>query len=116
MADDQAQDEEVIAWTAVPANLPVIASDGTEVGKVVEVAALPGEDIFHGLAIRRHRLGDAVLAPAEQVARITTRAAYLTVDPTAVDAYEPFHQLNVEHLGLRGIFNWKHLGWTKSDE
>lgn len=115
MADEQTQDDEqVIAWTAVPADLPVIASDGSEVGKVVDVAALPSEDIFHGLAIHHHR--GTVLAPASDVERITTRAAYLSVGPAAVDAYEPFEAMHVEHLGLRGIFNWKHMGWTKSDE
>ncbi len=101
---------------AVGANLPVVASDGTEVGHVVEVAALPNEDIFHGIVFSHHRLGRNQLAPASDVERITTKAVYLSVDSATADAYEEFHELHVSRLGLRGILNWKHLGWKDSSE
>jgi hypothetical protein len=108
--------EQQIAWTAVPAHAPVVASDGREVGHVVDVAALPEEDIFHGIVFQHQTLGHAVLAPAADIARITDRAVYLSVDTAAAGAYEEFHQLTVKRLGLRGILNWRHLGWKDSAE
>ena len=109
-------DEQVVAWTALPANVPVIASDGKEVGHVLDCAALPEEDIFHGIVFRHGVRGRAVLAPAADVERITTRAVYLSVDSAAAERYEEFHELSVKRLGVRGILNWKHLGWKDSQE
>jgi|ERR1035437_5422885 hypothetical protein len=108
--------EEQVSWLDVGPHLPVIASDGQEVGHVLEVAALAAEDIFHGIVFQHHGRGRTYLAPASDVARITTRAVYLTVDAGAAEGYEEFHQLHVSRLGLRGIFRWKHMGWTDSPE
>jgi hypothetical protein len=105
-----------VSWLDVPERAPVIASDGQEVGTVLEVAGLPEEDIFHGIVFRHGRLGHAVLAPASDVERITDRAVHLSADSAAAAGYEEFHQLHVSRLGLRGLFNWKHLGWKDSSE
>jgi hypothetical protein len=109
-------EEQQVSWAAVPAHAVVIASDGKEVGHVLDVAALPEEDIFHGVVFSHSARGHHLLAPAADVARITTRAVYLSVDSAATDGYEEFHELSVKRLGLRGILNWKHLGWTDSSE
>lgn len=101
---------------AVASHLPVVASDGKEVGHVLEVAALPQEDIFHGIVFSHHARGRTHLAPAADVARITNRAVYLTVDSAGAEAYEEFHELHISRLGLRGILNWKHMGWKDSSE
>jgi hypothetical protein len=108
--------ETQVSWLDVRAHAPVIASDGQEVGTVLEVAGLPDEDIFHGIVFRHGRLGRAMLAPAADVARVTDRAVHLGVDSTAAGRYEEFHQLHVSRLGVRGLFNWKHLGWKDSQE
>ena len=109
-------EEQVVSWRAIVAHSPVIASDGSEVGKVVDVAALPEEDIFHGVVFQHSSHGRTYMAPAADIARITTRAVHLSVDSAAAGAYEEFHQLHVSRLGLRGIFRWKHLGWKDSPE
>jgi hypothetical protein len=108
--------ETQVSWLDVGERLPVVDRDGKEVGHVLEVAALPAEDIFHGIVFQHHLRGRTYLAPASDVARITDRAVYLAVDADAADAYEEFHQLHVLRLGLRGIFHWKHMGWTESPE
>jgi hypothetical protein len=108
--------ETQVSWLDVGERLPVVDRDGKEVGHVLEVAALPAEDIFHGIVFQHHLRGRTYLAPASDVARITDRAVYLAVDADAADAYEEFHQLHVSRLGLRGIFHWKHMGWTESPE
>ena len=108
--------EQQVSWLDVPAHAPVIASDGTEVGHVLEVAALVNEDIFHGIVFAHSGHGHPCLAPASDIARITDRAVYLSVDTAAADGYGEFQQLHVSRLGLRGISRWKHLGWKDSSE
>jgi len=109
-------DEQVVSWRVIGAHSPVFASDGHEVGKVLEVAALPEEDIFHGVVFRHHILGRNHMVPADDIERITEMGVYLKIDSQAAEQYAPFQQLTVERLGLKGIFRWKHLGWTKTEE
>lgn len=108
--------ETVISWRAVGAHSVVVAGDGVEVGHVTEVAALPEEDIFHGVVFRHHLLGHDVLAPAADIDRITERAVYLKATSQAAAEYERFQEIHVKRLGLTGLFRWKHLGWKDSSE
>ncbi len=108
--------EEQVSWLDVPANVPVRSSDGVEIGHLVEVAALPAEDIFHGIVFHHGKRGRPYLAPAADVARMTNRAVYLSVTAAAADKYAEFEQLHISTLGLRGMFRWKHLGWKDSSE
>jgi hypothetical protein len=110
------QPETVISWRSIGAHAPVIASDSVEVGHVVEVAALPEEDIFHGVVFTHHRLGHHVLVPASDIDRITERAVYLKSTSQAAEEYEQFQEMHIKRLGLNGLFRWKHLGWKDSSE
>ena len=76
--EDDDQDERPLAWTAVLADTPVMASDGVEVGRVAEVLGSPDEDIFHGVVVAAGNADTGVLIPAESVGGITNRA-----DPSA---------------------------------
>ena len=114
--DDLYGGEQQVSWLDVPAHAPVVASDGTEVGHVLEVAALANEDIFHGIVFAHSGHGHPCLAPASDIARITERAVYLSVDSAAAAGYGEFQQLHISRLGLRGISRWKHLGWKESSE
>jgi hypothetical protein len=116
MTVDPSAGEPAISWMAVPAHAPVFASDGSEVGKVLEVAALPKEDIFHGIVFQHHGRGRTYLAPAVDVARITATGVYLGVDAAAAEQFEEFQQTHIERLGLTGIFRWKHFTWKDSSE
>ena len=108
--------ETVISWRGIRAHSRVVASDGVEVGHVTEVAALPQEDIFHGVVLTHHILGHHILVPAVDIDRITERAVYLKSTSQAAEKYERFHQMYVRRLGLTGLFRWKHLGWKDSSE
>lgn len=110
------QSETVISWLAIVARSPVVASDGVQVGHVAEVAALPEEDIFHGVVFTHHLLGHQFLAPASDIDRITERAVYLKSTSQDAERYERFHEMHVKRLGLSGLFGWKHLGWKDSSE
>ena len=108
--------EPQVSWLDVPLHAPVVASDGQEVGRVVEVAALAEEDIFHGIVFQHRAGGEHRLAPAADISRITTQAVHLSVDSAAAAAFEPFQPMHVSRLGLRGVFRWKHLGWKDAPE
>jgi hypothetical protein len=116
VADQGADQEPTISWLAVPAHAPVYTVEGAEVGHVLEVAALPREDIFHGIVFQHHARGRTYLAPADVVARITARGVYLSVDRAAAEQFEEFEQLHIARLGLTGIFRWKHVTWKDSSE
>jgi hypothetical protein len=109
-------DETVVSWRAIAANIRLVASDGKEVGKVLDVAALPEEDIFHGVVYKSQQTGHTVLAPRDDIDRITPGAIYLSVDSEQAKSHEPFHAMHVEKLGLKGLFFWKHTGWKDSSE
>jgi hypothetical protein len=110
------QAEQVVSWRAIAAHAPVIASDGVEVGHVADVAGLPQEDIFHGVVFTHHVLGHHYLAPAADIEKITDRAVYLKSAGETVAAYQRFDEMHVRSLGVKGIFNWKHLGWKDASE
>ena len=110
-------DEETpLAWTAVIAGVPVLADNGDHLGHVTEVAGLPEEDIFHGIVFQNTLLGKHLLAPAADVARMTDRAVYLAVTKADAEGYEEFKEMEVDRLGVKGLFFWKHLGWKRSSE
>jgi hypothetical protein len=109
-------EERVYSWRAITDHAVVIASDGKEVGWVVDVAALPEEDIFHGVVFRSHIIGKNHMAPADDIGEIGERKVHLTVDSEAAAQYPEFHELDVERLGIKGLFFWKHAGWHKSKE
>ena len=110
------QPEVAISWRAIGAHSPVVASDGVEVGHVSEVAALPEEDIFHGVVFTHHVLGHHFLAPAADIERITEKAVYLKSSSQGAAEYERFHEMHIKRLGLSGLFRWRHLGWKDSSE
>lgn len=116
MTDQSTPDETTVSWLAVPANAPVLANDGTEVGKVLEVASLPEDDIFHGIVFQHHGRGRGYLAPASAVERITDKAVHLNVDAAETEKFAEFHEESIRRLGLTGVFRWKHFGWKDSSE
>ncbi len=70
-------DETPIAYTALEAGTPVLAADGTEVGRVEHVLQDPSIDLFDGLAVKT----DAGLrfVDADLVGRITASSVHTTL-------------------------------------
>src|SRR5205807_6184107 len=56
-----------------------LASDGSEVGEVDEIAGDDTEDIFDGLAVTTSAFGKPRYVPAEQVGQITDGVVHLTL-------------------------------------
>ena len=59
-----------VSWLLIETGWKVLAADGTEVGKVDEVAGDSSADIFDGLAVATSALGKPRYVPAEEIASI----------------------------------------------
>ena len=59
-----------VSWLMIETGWTVLAADGTEVGKVDEVAGDSSADIFDGLAVATSALGKPRYVPAEEIASI----------------------------------------------
>jgi sporulation protein YlmC with PRC-barrel domain len=86
-------DEHQIGYKALPRGVPVITSDGEEIGTVHRVLDNAREHIFDGIIINTKNGRRFVDAP--EVTRITTSRVMLSIDA------EEAHNLP-EHRGFRG--------------
>ena len=71
-------DDHQIGYQALPRGVPVVAADGTPVGKVHRVLDNAREHIFDGIVIDTD--GGRRFVDAPEVARITLRRVTLTID------------------------------------
>jgi hypothetical protein len=74
-----------VSWLLIRPGWKVLASDGSEVGEVDEVAGDDTEDIFDGLAIATTAFGKPRYVPAEQVGQITDGVVHLALTPAQVE-------------------------------
>ena len=72
-----------IAYPVLGSGVPVVSSDGEDVGKVHHVVAAREQDIFHGLVISSPHLGKRFV-PAEDVASLHERGVDLRIPASAV--------------------------------
>jgi hypothetical protein len=85
--DDQAQ----VAWTALDPGAVVIASDGSEVGRVKELAGDENADIFDGLVVTHSEHGTSHYIASERVKRIWPGRVETDLSPeeaASLPAYE----------------------------
>jgi hypothetical protein len=92
-----------VSWLLIRPGWKVVASDGTEIGHVVEVAGDEGVDIFDGLAVATSTFGKPRYAPAEQVATIeegTVRLSLTEAECAQLPEYlEPATSAQIESGG-----------------
>ena len=77
-----------VAWLVIEPGWKVVASDGSELGKVHEVIGDSGKDIFNGIAVSPGFLRHSRYVPAERVARIVDGCVELDLDPDSFDRLE----------------------------
>ncbi len=70
------EDEEEIAWLAMPDKAPVIDQAGEEIGRAEGLLGDEGDDIFHGIVVKLARGGHKVEVRADRIPKITTRRVY----------------------------------------
>lgn len=81
-------DERPISWMALADGTPVIASDGSEVGKVTEVVADRDKDIFSGVNFKHGIFGSEHFAPADTISEITAEEVRLSLSAAEAQALE----------------------------
>jgi len=74
-----------IAYPLLEKGVPVLSSDGEQVGTVHHVVAAEQQDIFHGLVISNTRLGKRFV-PAEDVRSLHEHGVDLRIDAAEVTA------------------------------
>lgn len=79
-----------LTWQRTPHNAPVYGFDASEIGTVESVLGDEEEDIFHGLALRRHGGDGIVELPAAHVKKITDQGVVTDLDSGGVAALEPY--------------------------
>ena len=81
-----------VSWFLIEPGWRVEASDGTEVGRVLEVTGDSSADIFDGLAVASSMFSKPRYVPAEQVAEIIDGHVRLRIDRTGVEQLDDFVQ------------------------
>lgn len=74
-----------IAYRVLESGIPVLASDGVQVGTVHHVVAAPEKDIFHGLVITTHG-HDRRFVEAADVESLHERGVDLRIDSAAAQS------------------------------
>jgi sporulation protein YlmC with PRC-barrel domain len=77
------EDGYAISYKLLARGVPVVTSDGEDVGTVDRVLENEREQIFDGIVIRSSR--GAVFVDAPEVARIAERRVTLSIDAAAAD-------------------------------
>ena len=83
-------DDTPIAWLALAPGTPILASDGSEVGKVDDVIADREKDIFSGLTFRPGWLDARLFIPADRVSSMTESAVRLDITAEEAKRLEPY--------------------------
>jgi uncharacterized protein YrrD len=107
-----------IAYEVLDKGVPVLASDGAQVGTVHHVVAAPEKDIFHGLVVTAPGHGRRFVEAAD-VASLHERGVDLRIDSAAVqDLPEPGGGAPVytEDPGtMKGWQHWVHRLGLRGD-
>jgi hypothetical protein len=82
-----------VAWKVVERGWSVIASDGSEVGRVDQVLGDPEADIFDGLSVGAGGVLDRPLyVPSERVGAIEEGTVHLTIDADEYGRSAPYEE------------------------
>lgn len=107
-----------IAYEVLEKNVPVLASDGAQVGMVHHVVAAPEKDVFHGLVIDVPGHGLRFVEAAD-CAELHERGVDLSIDSTAAQSLpEPGGGAGVyrEDPGeMKGWHHWVHIATGRGD-
>jgi uncharacterized protein YrrD len=97
-----------IAYTMLDAGVPVLASDGEQVGTVASVLSAPEKDVFHGLLIDTKDHGVRFLEAAS-IASIHEHGVDLKIDAAAAHSLPaPEHKAPVFDEDPSQQEGWRH--------
>ena len=107
-----------IAYEVLEKDVPVLASDGQQVGTVEHVVVAPEKDIFHGLVIAVPGHGRRFVK-AEDVAALHEHGVDLRIDSAAAgELPEPGGGAGVyddDPGEMKGWHHWAHVAGMRGD-
>jgi hypothetical protein len=107
-------DADIVSWRMIATGMPVIASDGTQVGHVTHVLGDPEEDIFDGVGFRHHLWTSPRMAPAAMIGRITEGAVHLNISAAQAEQCAAYQEEHVFRIGNTGFFRHRD-GWREQN-
>ena len=92
-----------IGYKVLPRGIPVVTSDGVEIGKVVKALDNAREHIFDGIVVRTKER--KVFVDAPEVERLYTRRVTLNIDAAAAADLPPYKGMlgAIEHNAKRRV-------------
>lgn len=84
--------EPEVSWKSIEKGARVDASDGQELGKVVEIAGDSEADIFSGLVVSLSRLGSNRFLPSERVTRIWPNQVSTSIASDEVESLAEYEE------------------------
>jgi hypothetical protein len=93
-----------VSWKAIEQGAVVLATDGSEVAKVVEVAGDLTADIFNGLVVSFGALEGNRYLPAERVVAIWPRRVQVDLAPGEISSLPRYEEPVVERLSTEEGF------------
>jgi hypothetical protein len=105
-------DETAVAWMAMPYRAPVVAADGTVIGKAESLLGDEDDDIFHGIVIDRMGDGKRLEIAAARIKKITEKHVVTDLKSSEVAQLQPYREEVWYHLGWGGLFR-KRPEWER---
>jgi len=104
-----------VSWLMITKGWDVVASDGSEIGKVHEIVGDSGDDIFDGLTVTSHLFSHERYVPAERVQEITEGRVQLDLGPAQAEKLEPYKEpAPSEEILSESSSRWQRLaGWFR---
>lgn len=95
-----------VAWIMIEHGWKVIASDGSEAGRIHEIAGDENVDIFHGLVVTNSMLGPKQYVPSEDVGVIYEGEVHLKLTKEEIELLGEYEEPAVsERIGSENAPN-----------
>lgn len=104
------EDENAVAWRAMPYRAAVVAADGSDIGSAESLLGDEKEDIFHGIAVSRRTDGKLLEIAASRIKKITSKHVVTDLSAGDVAALPAYREERWYHIGWGGLFR-KHPEW-----
>ncbi len=95
-----------VSWLLIEKGWRVVASDGTDIGKVHEVIGDKGKDIFDGLSVSSGLLGRPRYVPAERVRSIIEACVQLDLVPAEAERLQQYDEPAPSARIVPGASSW----------
>ena len=109
------EDETAVAWRAMPYRAPVVAADGSEIGRAESLLGDEAEDIFHGIVVKSKQGGKPLEIPAARIKQITEKHVVTDLADADLATLQPYREEHWFHIGWGGLFR-KHPEWDETSK